>query len=170
MIVKIRKWELSDANEISVALSNTRVQDNLRDGLPYPYTEQDGVNYISAMLSADENETFAFAIIADGKMIGSIGVFRQGNIHRQTAELGYYIAEEYWGRGIMTAAVKQICEYVFGKSDIIRIYAEPFVYNIASCRVLEKAGFQYEGTLRSNAVKNGKVIDMNMYSLLKTEL
>ena len=145
------------------------MQNNLRDGLPYPYTEQDGEEYISAMLSSDEKETFAFAITADNKVIGSIGVFRQENIHRQTAELGYYIAEEYWGKGIMTEAVKQICEYVFDKSDIIRIYAEPFAYNTPSCRVLEKAGFQYEGTLRSNAVKNGKVIDMKMYSYLKTE-
>lgn len=67
----------------------------------------------------------------------------------------------------MTEAVKQICEYIFSESDIIRIYAEPFAYNKASCRVLEKAGFQYEGTLRCNALKNGKVIDMKMYSLLK---
>ena len=170
MTCKIRKWKLSDAKDLASALSNTKIQDNLRDGLPYPYTEQDGVDYISAMLSADEIETFAFAITIDGKAIGSIGVFRQGNIHRQTAELGYCIAEEYWGKGIMTEAVKQICKYVFEKSDIIRIYAEPFAYNTASCRVLEKAGFQYEGTLRNNAIKNGKVIDMKMYSLLKTEL
>ncbi len=88
-------------------------------------------------------------------------------IHRLTAELGYYIAEEYWGKGIMTEAVKQICEYVFAGSDIIRIYAEPFAYNAASCKVLEKAGFQYEGTLRNNAVKNGKVIDMKMYLKIK---
>ena len=132
--------------------------------------EKDGTDYISAMLSADENETFAFAIVSDKKVIGSIGAFRQENIHRQTAELGYCIAEEYWGKGIMTDAVKQICKYVFDKSDIIRIYAEPFAYNTASCRVLEKAGFQYEGTLRSNAVKKGKIIDMKMYSLLKTEI
>ena len=170
MKCRIRKWELSDAKDLAAALSNRKVQDNLRDGLPYPYTEQDGKEFISAMLSADENETFAFAITVNNMVIGSIGIFRQGNIHRQTAELGYYIAEEYWGKGIMTEAVKQICEYVFAKSDIIRIYAEPFANNIASCRVLEKAGFQYEGTLRSNAVKNGKVIDMEMYSLLKAEI
>lgn len=170
MKCRIRKWELSDAKDLAVALSNKKVQDNLRDGLPYPYTEQDGKEFISAMLSADESETFAFAITVDNMVIGSIGIFRQGNIHRQTAELGYYIAEEYWGKGIMTEAVKQICEYVFAKSDIIRIYAEPFAYNIASCRVLEKVGFQYEGTLRSNAVKNGRVIDMEMYSLLKAEI
>lgn len=170
MKCRIRKWELSDAKDLAVALSNKKVQDNLRDGLPYPYTEQDGKEFISTMLSADENETFAFAITVDNMVIGSIGIFRQGNIHRQTAELGYYIAEEYWGKGIMTEAVKQICEYVFANSDIIRIYAEPFAYNIASCRALEKAGFQYEGTLRSNAVKNSKVIDMKMYSLLKEEI
>lgn len=169
MKCKIRKWKLSDAKDLAVVFSNRKIQDNLRNGLPYPYTEQDGLSFISDMLSANENETFAFAITIDNKVIGSIGVFRQGNIHRQTAELGYYIAEEYWGKGIMTEAVKQICKYVFDKSDIIRIYAEPFAYNTASCRVLEKAGFQYEGTLRNNAVKNGKVIDMKMYSLLKEE-
>lgn len=170
MTCKIRKWKLSDAKDLAAALSNRKVQDNLRDGLPYPYTEQDGVDYISAMLSADENETFAFAVTIDDKVVGSIGIFRQDNIHRQTAELGYYIGERHWGKGIMTEAVTQICDYVFEKSDIMRIYAEPFAYNTASCRVLEKAGFQYEGTLRSNAVKNGKVIDMRMYSLLKTEI
>ena len=169
MKCRIRKWELSDAKDLAAALSNKKVQDNLRDGLPYPYTEQDGKDFISAMLSADGNETFAFAITVNNIVIGSISIFRQGNIHRQTAELGYYIAEGYWGKGIMTEAVKQICRYVFDKTDIIRIYAEPFAYNTASCRVLEKAGFQYEGTLRRNAVKNGRVIDMKMYSLLKEE-
>lgn len=169
MICDIRKWTLSDAADLAAALSNKKIQDNLRDGLPYPYTEQDGKDYISAMLSAGENDTFAFAVTVGDKAVGSIGVFRQENIHRQTAEMGYYIAESYWGRGIMTEAVKKTCEYVFAKSDIIRIYAEPFAYNTASCRVLEKAGFQYEGTLRQNAVKNGKVLDMRMYSLLKEE-
>lgn len=112
---------------------------------------------------------YAFAVTIDDKVIGSIGVIQAENIQRRTAELGYYIAEKYWGRGIMTEAVKQVCEYVFDKSDIIRIYAEPFANNTASCKVLEKAGFQCEGILRSNAVKNGKVMDMRMYALLKTE-
>ena len=170
MNCKIRRWELSDARDLATALSNKKIQDNLRDGLPYPYTEKDGKEFISTMLAADENDTFAFAITVNGKVIGSIGAFRQTNIHNKTAELGYYIAEEYWGKGIMTEAVKQLCDYVFSHTDIIRIYAEPFSYNIGSCRVLEKAGFQYEGTLRSNALKNGNVLDMKMYSKLKTEL
>lgn len=170
MNCEIKKWELSDARDLSAALSNKRIQDNLRDGLPFPYTEQDGKEFISAMLAVDENDIFAFAITVSGKVIGSIGAFRQGNIHRKTAELGYYIAEEYWGNGIMTEAVNQLCDYVFSHTDIIRIYAEPFAYNIGSCRVLEKAGFQYEGTLRNNAVKNGKVLDMKMYSKLRIEM
>lgn len=131
MVCNIRKWKLSDAADLATAISNKKIQDNLRDGLPCPYTVQDGVDFISDMLSADENETFAFAITVDNKVVGSIGVFRQGNIHR--------------------------------------LSAEPFAYNIASCRVLEKARFQFEGTLRNNAVKNGEIIDMKMYSLLKTE-
>ena len=167
MKVEIRKWRLTDAKDLAAALSNQKILDNLRDGLPYPYTEQDGQDFISAMLAADEDKTFAFAITVDEKVIGSIGAFRQGNIHRLTAELGYYIAEEYWDKGIMTEAVKQLCDYVFSHTDIIRIFAEPFAYNSASCRVLEKAGFQYEGTLRNNAVKNGKVLDMKMYARLK---
>jgi RimJ/RimL family protein N-acetyltransferase len=168
MICKIRQWRESDAPDLASALSNKKILDNLRDGLPFPYTEKDGLDFIKAMLSAEKNDTFPFAVTVDDKAIGSIAVFRQGNIHRLTGELGYYIAEEYWGNGIMTQAVRQICEYVFKNSDLIRIYAEPFAYNTASCRVLEKAGFQLEGVLRNNAIKNGKVLDMKMYSLIKT--
>lgn len=169
MTCKIRKWELSDAPVLAEILSNKNILDSLRDGIPYPYTEQDGREYISSMLAEEEKNVFAFAITADERVIGSIGVFRQENIHIRTAEMGYYIAERYWNKGIMTEAVRQTCTYVFEHSDIIRIYAEPFAHNAASCKVLEKAGFEYEGTLRKNAVKNGKVIDMKMYSLLKTD-
>ncbi|MCH5206117.1 MAG: GNAT family N-acetyltransferase [Oscillospiraceae bacterium] len=167
MVCSIRKWRTSDAGDLAAALSNKKVLDNLRDGLPFPYTEKDGSDYIGAMLSADENDTFAFAVTVDDRAIGSITVLRKDNIHRRTAELGYYIAEEYWGRGIMTEAVRQICEYVFDNSDIVRIYAEPFAFNTASCRVLEKAGFRFEGVLKSNAVKNGEIVDMKMYALVR---
>lgn len=163
----IRKWKLSDACDLAKALSNLNVQNNLRDGLPYPYTENDAENYITAMLSSDENVNLAFAIVYGGKVIGSISATRQTNIHSRTAELGYYVAEEYWGKGVATKAVKLICDYVFENTDILRIFAEPFAYNTASCCVLEKAGFQCEGTLRKNAVKCGKVTDMKMYSKIR---
>lgn len=166
----IRQWEREDAASLAAALNNEKVQNNLRDGLPFPYTERDAEEYIAAMTAADSNSTYAFAIVYDGKCVGSIGVFRQANIHFRTAELGYYVAEEYWGRGIATAAVKEICDYVFDNSDIIRIYAEPFSYNAASCRVLEKAGFKKEGVLKCNAQKCGRVLDMNMYAKIKEGL
>lgn len=145
----IRKWNIADAAQLAEMLNNKNVLNNLRDGLPYPYTESDAREYITAMLSADKEKTFAFAITVDGRVVGSIGVFRCENIHFRTAELGYYIGEPYWGRGLGTSAVKQVCSYIFNNTDIIRIFAEPFAYNTPSCRVLEKAGFQFEGILRN---------------------
>ena len=167
MEIKIRRWKIEDKSELAEVLNNKKILDNLRDGVPYPYTESDAADFINAMLSADPDKTFAFAITLDDKVIGSIGVFRQENIHYRTAELGYYIGEKYWGNGYMTEAVKQACGFVFENTNIIRIFAEPFAYNTGSCRVLEKAGFVYEGTLRSNAYKNGNIIDMKMYALVK---
>ena len=164
----LRKWRLSDARDLAVALNNEKILNNLRDGLPFPYTEQDARDFIITMLSSDENSTFAYAITVGDRAVGSIGAFRQSNIHRQTAELGYYLAEEYWGQGIMTEAIRQLCAILFETTDILRIYAEPFAYNTGSRRVLEKAGFCYEGTMKNNAVKNGKVLDMALYSLTRT--
>ena len=164
----LREWRLSDAADLAAALNNKRILNNLRDGLPFPYTEQDARDYISAMLSADENDTFAYAITRNDRAIGSIGAFRQSNIHRQTAELGYYLAEEYWGQGIMTETIRQLCSIIFDTTDILRIYAEPFAYNTGSRRALDKAGFCYEGTMKNNAVKNGKALDMALYSLTRT--
>lgn len=166
MVCSIRKWRMEDAANLAAALNNKNIHDNLRDGLPFPYTVKDAEDFIASMLAADSSKTFAFAITADDKAIGSIGVFRQENIHFRTAEMGYYIAEPYWGKGIGTSAVKQVCEFIFSNTDIIRIFAEPFTYNTASCRILEKAGFSFEGILRKNAVKNNMVIDMKMYSLI----
>ena len=167
MTLSIRKWRIEDKSDLAINLNNLKVLNNLRDGLPYPYTEDDAEDFIQMMLSADPDSTFAFAITLDNKVIGSIGVFRKDNIHSRTAEMGYYIGEPYWGNGYMTNAIKQTCEYVFENKDIIRIFAEPFAHNIASCRALEKAGFQYEGTLKSNAVKCGNVVDMKMYALIR---
>lgn len=170
MKISIREWNQTDAAALAAALSNKKILNNLRDGLPYPYTEKDAEAYISFILNSDPNDTFAFAIEVDGKAVGSIGAFRQGNIHCRTAELGYYLAEEYWGRGIMTSAVRQLCEKLFAETDIIRIFAEPFDYNVGSRRVLEKAGFQLEGILKNNAFKNGKVLDMALYAYTKNIL
>ena len=167
MGILLREWKIEDKTALAENLNNMNILNNLRDGLPYPYTENDAEDFIQAMLSADKDKTFAFAITLDDKVIGSIGVFRQENIHYRTAEMGYYIGEKYWGNGYMTEAVSQVSDYVFEHTDIIRIFAEPFAYNTASCRVLEKAGFSCEGILRSNAYKNDNIVDMKMYSIIK---
>lgn len=167
MDCRIRQWRLEDKNDLAVMLNNKNILNNLRDGLPYPYTIDDAERYITAMLSADQTKTFAFAIAVNHRVVGSIGVFRCDNIHSRTAEMGYYIGEPYWGRGFCTSAVKQTCQYIFEHTDIIRIFAEPFAHNTASCRVLEKAGFHLEGTLHSNAVKNGSIADMKLYARIK---
>lgn len=165
----IRPWSMSDAEPLAELLNNKKILDNLRDGIPYPYTQADAEAFISEMLKADPEQVFAFAIAVEGRVAGSIGIYRCENVHARTAELGYYLGEAYWGRGIMTRAVQEACRRVFAKTDILRIFAEPFAYNTASCRVLEKAGFQLEGTLRSNAVKNRRVLDMKMYALVRAE-
>ena len=171
MICKIRKWNLADAADLAMVLSNRKVQDNLRDGLPYPYTEQDGVDYISAMLSADENETFAFAISADGRVVGSIGVFRQGNIHRQTAELGYCIAEGYWGKGIMTEAYGEVLRFLFEEAGFYRIGSSHAVENPASGKVMEKCGLRSEGTKRKSfrLLSTGEWTDIVVRAILEED-
>ena len=166
----LREWRLSDAKDLANALSNKNILNNLRDGLPYPYTEKDAKDYINAMLARDKNQVFAFAICIDDRTVGSIGAFRQNNIHYRTAELGYYLAEEYWGKGIMIDVVRQLCDMLFCKTDILRIYAEPFAYNKSSRCVLEKAGFSLEGIMKNNAFKNGKVLDVALYALTKESM
>ena len=166
-MVTIREWKESDAEALSAALNNKKVMDNLRNGLPYPYTTADALYYIKQCLSADKNSNFCFAIVYNDQVAGSIGIFRQGNIHFRTAELGYYIGEDFWGKGIMTEAVYLACKHVFDSTDIVRIYAEPFAENIGSCRVLEKNGFDLEGIMRKNALKNGNFRDMKLYALVK---
>lgn len=166
-MVEIREWKRSDAGALAKLLNNKKILDNLRDGLPYPYTESDALDYINSCLSSDKNAVFCFAIVFNDNLVGSMGVFRQQNIHRRTAEIGYYVGEKFWGNGIATNAVKLVTDYVFENTDIVRIFAEPFADNTASCRVLEKSGFVFEGVLRNNAFKNGKIRDMIMYSLVR---
>jgi len=163
----IRAWRIGDAPDLAEALNNKKIHDNLRDGLPFPYTASDAEDYIRSILEAPKDSQYCWAVTVDDKAVGSIGVFRGANVHRLTAELGYYLAEPYWGKGMVAGAVKEACRILFETTDLLRIFADPYGYNKASCRVLEKSGFAFEGILRKNAVKNGKVLDMHMYALVK---
>lgn len=167
MEIAIRPWRNMDAEALASILNNKKVQDNLRDGLPYPYQTEDAEAYIAATLAAPEDSQYSWAITVDDVAVGSIAIFRQDNVHRRTGEIGYYIGEDWWGKGIGTVAVKAASAEVFSHTDILRIYGEPFAFNKGSCRILEKAGFAHEGTLRKDAVKNGVITDTEMYALVK---
>lgn len=166
---ELRYWDMDDAESIERMLNHPMIRSTLRD-LPNPYRLRDAREFLDEVLAGEGDTVFAFAILVPfGRIAGGIAVTRQENVYRLTAELGYYLAPSFWGHGVMTQAIRQICEYVFGHSDIERIYAEPFADNIGSCRALEKAGFQLEGTLRRNVVKDGRFHDSRMYSMLRDE-
>ena len=169
MNVELRGFNIEDARELAAVVDNKKLLDNLRDGIPFPYTEEDAKEFIGMTLAAEKDSQYIFAIVYGGKIVGCVGVTRQENVHRLTGELGYYVAESYWGLGIMTEAVKQICSFIFTKTDIIRIFAGVFSFNTASCRVLEKAGFEFEGVQQKNVIKNNKVTNTRMYALIRPD-
>ncbi len=166
MATGIRPWRPEDAPAIVEALNDPGVRDNLRDGLPWPYTAADALEYIAAM---QDEGAYAFAITEDDAAVGSIKLSRQGNIHSRTAELGCYVVRRLWGQGIGTEALRLACKFAFEQTDLMRIFAEPFTENAASRRAIEKNGFTLEGIMRKNAVKNGVVRDMCMYALVKED-
>ena len=165
----LREWQLSDAASLAENANNINIWNNLRDALPHPYSEKDGKEYIEMVLSQPKPATL-FAIVVEGKAVGSIGIFLRTDVERITAELGYFIGEKYWNKGIMTNAVKEMASYAFlNFPELRKIYATPFDFNTASQKVLQKAGFEREAILKQVAIKNGKVIDLHYYGLLKNQ-
>ena len=154
-------------NDIAEYANNINVAKYLRNAFPYPYTVSDAEDYIKMCIENNNNRQICRAIVVDGKAVGSIGIFLQDDVYSKSAELGYWLAEDFWNKGIMTKAVKQLCEIAFEMFDIVRIYAEPFSVNKGSRRVLEKCGFKYEGTLIKNVYKNGEYLDSCIYALIK---
>lgn len=161
----IRPWSSQDQAALAKYANNRRVWLNLRDAFPHPYTVDDADAFIR-MAGHQDPATF-FAIATREEAIGGIGVSRGQDVHRLTAELGYWLAEPYWGRGVMTEAVTKFTAYAFETLRLRRIYAEPYSGNQASCRVLEKAGFAPEGRLRCSVIKDGTILDQLMYALIR---
>ena len=158
----IRDWRRDDAASVARYANNRKIWINLRDAFPYPYGLQDAEFFIAQVLDADPQTVFAIATPSDA--IGSIGLLMGRDVHRYTAEIGYWLGEPFWGRGIMTRAVRALTDYGIRQWNLQRIYAEPYATNQASVRVLEKAGYQCEGTLRASAFKDGRVLDQYLYS------
>lgn len=163
--LKLRPWQISDIKSLAENANDTEIWNRLRDYIPNPYSEKDAEDFIKTVSVKNPQEIFA--IVIDGKAVGSIGIIPNKDVERITVELGYWLGRNYWGQGIMTQAVKQMCEYAFANFAIHKIYATPFDFNIGSQRVLEKAGFEREAILKQAAIKNGKIIDLHYYGLIK---
>ncbi len=158
----VRSWEEGDAEELATHANSREIWLNLRDAFPNPYSKTDAEHFIRFCREQDP-ETF-FAIEVDGQAAGGIG-FRLGtDVERTSAEVGYWLGEKFWNRGVVTEALIAVRDYAIDTHSLTRIYAVPFEWNHASFSVLEKAGFVMEGRLRRSAVKDGKVIDQLMYA------
>lgn len=159
----LRKWKESDINSLVSYANNWGVAKNLTDKFPHPYNKEDGLAFISRVTK--DSSTLIYAIDIEGEAVGAIGIHPQDDIHRNNAELGYWLAEPFWGKGIMTAAIKEIIQYGFDTFNINRIFARPFGSNIASQRVLEKAGFFLEASFEKTIIKDGKLEDELIYAV-----
>jgi ribosomal-protein-alanine N-acetyltransferase len=164
--ILLRPWCMKDLENLVKYAGNKKIADNLTDAFPHPYAPKDGIAYIETF--GAESPSRVFAIEVDGVACGSIGIFPQSDVHRKNAEMGYWLAEDYWGRGIITEAIRQTVEYGFKTFDINRIFARPFGTNLASQRVLEKSGFTLEARFEKALFKNGLLLDELIYAIRKT--
>ncbi len=158
----IRDWRLEDAESLAKRANNRKVWLGLRDAFPHPYGIEDAKKFLHE--ATTENVGVRFCIEIDGAAAGGIGLKPGEDVHRHTAEFGYWLAEEFWGKGIATEAVTAFVKYCFETLSFKRMVAEAFSNNSASARVLEKAGFVLEGRLRKNVIKDGKILDSLVYA------
>ena len=161
---QIRSFRPGDAAAIAKYANNRRVWLNLRDRFPHPYFREHAEAWITQCLRQAPETSFAIASAEEA--VGGIGLTPQEDVHRHSAEVGYWLGEPFWGRGIATSALRAVTEYAFAEFELVRLYAYVFEWNRASARVLEKAGYTYEGRLRKSAIKDGKSIDQLLYALV----
>ena len=165
MNIKLRKWNETDLDNLVKYANNHKIAKWLTNQFPHPYTYEDGKTFLSMI--ANDKPTKVFAIELNTEAIGSIGIFPQSDIYEKNAEIGYWLAENYWGNGIMSKAIQEIVNYGFKTFDIVRIFARPFATNLQSQRVLEKAGFTLEAKLTKTLFKNGEFADELIYAKFK---
>lgn len=167
MRIELRAWKVGDLPILIEFANNERIAANMTDSFPHPYSKEAGLKFIEWATSSDPNHILC--IKADGKVCGSIGLHAQQDVMCKNMELGYWIAEPYWGQGIATNAVTLMVQYGFKHWDINRIFAKPFAVNIGSLRVLEKVGFRKEGLFKAAVYKRGRYIDFLEYAIHRTE-
>jgi ribosomal-protein-alanine N-acetyltransferase len=165
---RIRDWAPADAGSIAKYANNRKIAMWLRDRFPYPYTKSDAEAFLAAVAQQDPRTTFAIA--TQDEAIGGVGLEFGADVHRFTAELGYWLGEPFWGRGIMTDAVRCFTAWAFENFEVYRIHAAAFAGNHPSVRVLEKAGFEREGCLRASVFKNGTIMDQLLYARIREDI
>lgn len=163
--MRLRPFRETDLANLVKYANNPKIAQNLTDAFPHPYTEVAGKAFIQMALKNSPPNILAITI--EDEFVGGIGLHPQADIHRLNAELGYWLAEPFWGQGIVTQAIKEMIVYGFANLPIERIFARPFGSNIASQRVLEKAGFSLEARLSKTLIKNGLIEDELIYAVRK---
>jgi RimJ/RimL family protein N-acetyltransferase len=158
----VRQWRMDDAEALVRHADNINVARQLRDRFPHPYTRANASIFLKAATSAAEPSNLAIDV--DGEAVGAIGYVPGIDVERYSAEIGYWLGESYWGRGIVTEALLLVTEHVFATANLLRLFALPFADNAASTRVLEKAGYVREAILRSSSVKYGQPRDQALYA------
>jgi ribosomal-protein-alanine N-acetyltransferase len=158
----LRPLHATDAQSLARHANDREIWLNLRDRFPHPYAKSDAEAFIARV--AEEEPRTTFGIVVDGVAVGSVGLVPGRDIERMNAEIGYWIGREFWGRGIATDAVRAATDYAFRSLGMCRVFALPFVRNVPSHRVLEKAGYMREALMRRSAIKDGQVLDQYLYA------
>jgi ribosomal-protein-alanine N-acetyltransferase len=163
-VATLRPWRRADAPSLVKYANNVNVSRQLRDRFPYPYTAGAAHHFIQSL--ADVHPTMSFAITIGGEAVGGTGFAPGADVERYSAEVGYWLGEPFWGRGIAAEAVRLVSAYAFGSCNMLRLFALPFADNARSIRVLEKAGYAREAILRAGSVKDGRPRDQALYALV----
>ncbi len=165
--VTLRRWRKSDRDDLVAHADNRAVWRNMTHLFPHPYTTSDATSWIERCIDQDPPQDLVVAV--DDRLVGVCGMGREEGVNRYTSEVGYWLGERHWGRGIMTAAFRAFVGYVWDTFDVQRLQATVFAWNPASARVLEKSGFTLEGVHRQAICKDDEFVDLLMFSQLRSE-
>jgi ribosomal-protein-alanine N-acetyltransferase len=168
MTLELRPWNLSDLDDLVAAANNDHIARYMTDSFPHPYTRESGEKFLQWATTNCPSKMMAICV--DGKAAGNIGFHPQADILRKNAELGYWLAEAHWGKGIMTAALKQMMPIGFEALPVSRVFARVFGHNTASQKVIEKAGFVLEARFEKTIFKNGEYIDELIYACRREQI
>ncbi len=164
---QMRSFRSDDAPALAKYGNNRAIWRNMWDQHPYPYTISDAEEWIRYAMQQEPETIFAIACATEA--IGSIGMLPQSDVGRLSAEVGYWLGEPFWGRGVVTESLRALTEYAFTELGFVRLYATVMEWNPASARVLDKAGYEYEGRLRKSVIKDGQIVDQWLYAIVRDE-